>query len=190
MLRLIHPPLSSSMMKRIGEAVLAGEEMFGLIWIQELAPCGPAHCGYFSPHCNFISCHSDNESCVASTHQTPKLSTPLSQHAHAHKLSREPYICAHAYISTKTHWLPPSLFTLSLTHSHSLPTLLHPCWAFLSLQGLWCADWAGFLLGLSLPSCFRLASLERRTSWRERRGDDRIGFDIWNRLWWSLPSSL
>lgn len=83
----------------------------------------------------------------------------------------------------ETHSLTHSLFTLSLTHSHTLPAILRPSQDFFPLVGLWWAEGAGFLLGLSLPSRFRTAALSRRTWWRERRGDDRNGFDIlWNQL--------
>lgn len=124
MLVLFFPPLC--VCTRTEEAVRAGGETVRLIWIQALAPCRPAHCGPPRPHCNFISCCGDNEHRVASTHQTPGPPIPTSLHTHAHKQSRKTYICARAHVNTETHSLARSLFTLSLTRSHSLPTLLHP----------------------------------------------------------------
>lgn len=145
--------------------VRAGGETVCLIWIQALAPGGPAHCGPPRSHCNFISCHGDNERRVASTHQTPGPPIPTSQHVHARKHCRKTYICAHACVTTETHSLAYFLHSLSLFHT--FPQSSHPPPPLQSFPpppvGLWWAGRAGFLLGLSLPSCFRAAELGKRT---------------------------
>ncbi len=161
-------PPAMCLKTRKEEAVRAGGETVHLIWIQALTPCRPAHCGPLRPHCNFISCHSDNKRRVASTHQTPGPPIPQGRHVRAHKLRRKTCMCAPAFETRKpTH----SVFALPLTHSHTLPTLLHLSGAFFPLVGPWWAGGAGFLLGLPLPSRFRTAragkqdTVERR-AWR------------------------
>lgn len=105
-----------------------------LIWIQALAPCGPAHSGPPRPHCNFISCRCDNERRVASTLQTPEPPIPTSQRAHAHKQKKKKktYNCANACINMEAHSL--TFHTLSHTHSHTLPTLHRPSQVVLLLR--------------------------------------------------------
>lgn len=162
--------------------VRARRETVRLIWIQAVAPCGPAHCGPPRPHCNFISCRGDNERRVASTHQTPGKPIPTSQRMHAHKHYRKDL---HMCMCMRKHGNPLTHFLHSLSH---IPTLFPPSstpaefFFLFPPAGLWWAEGAGFLLGLSLPSRFRTAELRRRTWWRDGSGDDQIGFDIWNQL--------
>ena len=159
------------------EAARAGGETVCLIWIQALVPRGPVHCGPPRCHCNFISCRGDNECRVASAHQTPRPPVPASRRGARTRprvTRTQAYVCAHACVNTETHSL--TFRTLPNTFPHSSHPPPPPPELFFPLVGLWWAEGAGFLLGLSLPSRFRnsRAGKEDMVEGEERRRLDRL----------------